>query len=101
MQLEQMELEVMDMPAAKRGPLKERVTSYKNGLKQSERDLRKASVKMSNSQAARDQLFALDGSSEDAVSTPRCCSKNRAESRVDLVQVATASETPPANLLMV
>lgn len=60
----------MDMPAAKRGPLKERVANYKTGLQQSGRDLRKASVKMSNSQAARDELFAFDGSSEDAVRRP-------------------------------
>jgi len=62
-----MELEVMDLPSTQRGPLKERLTNYKSGLEQSERDLRKAAVKMSNSQAARDELFAFDGSSEGAV----------------------------------
>eukprot|EP00911_Craspedida_sp_UC1_P001268 UC1_evm1s956 len=67
--LEQMELELMDMGAAERGKSKARVTSYKGDLAQAERDLRKAAVKMSNSAAARDELFAYDGTSEDARSS--------------------------------
>ncbi|EGD72170.1 hypothetical protein PTSG_00192 [Salpingoeca rosetta] len=64
--LEQMELCIGETEASERAAVKQRIASYKSQLKDSEARLKKAAVAMSSSQAARDELFAYDGTSEDS-----------------------------------
>eukprot|EP00051_Salpingoeca_urceolata_P027556 m.482037 g.482037 ORF g.482037 m.482037 type:complete len:217 (-) comp22413_c0_seq1:28-678(-) len=64
--IEQMELEVMDLPAASRAKAKKKIAAYKKDIEIAERELRRAAVALSGSQSARDELFGYDGSSEDA-----------------------------------
>lgn len=64
--LEQMDMEIADLPADSRGAMKQRLAGYRANLQNAEKGLRKAAVQMSTSKAARDELFAFDGSSEDA-----------------------------------
>eukprot|EP00730_Choanoeca_flexa_P012925 TRINITY_DN4773_c0_g1_i2.p1 TRINITY_DN4773_c0_g1~~TRINITY_DN4773_c0_g1_i2.p1 ORF type:complete len:217 (+),score=54.03 TRINITY_DN4773_c0_g1_i2:3-653(+) len=64
--IEQLELDVMDVPISERKPIQKRIAGFKTELEKAEKSLRKASVAMSGSSAARDELFGYDGSSEDA-----------------------------------
>lgn len=54
----------MDVPAAHRAQTKKRIESYKAQLQEAEQKLRRASV-ATGAKAARDELFAYDGTSED------------------------------------
>eukprot|EP00055_Hartaetosiga_balthica_P000747 m.137360 g.137360 ORF g.137360 m.137360 type:complete len:217 (-) comp11611_c0_seq1:137-787(-) len=63
--IEQMELAVMDAESKDRPKLKAKLQSYKNQLTEAEKKLKRA-VTFTDSQTARNALFAYDGSSEDS-----------------------------------
>lgn len=59
--IEQIEMEVIGLPSADRSAAKSRLGSYKKEVKDLEKALRKASVQLSSSQSARDDLFDFEG----------------------------------------
>eukprot|EP00053_Salpingoeca_punica_P006536 m.61676 g.61676 ORF g.61676 m.61676 type:complete len:218 (+) comp13736_c1_seq1:190-843(+) len=63
--LEQMEIDVADVPGAQRATVRANVQKYRNTLADAEKALRKASIAQSSSADARDELFAYEGSSSD------------------------------------
>eukprot|EP00056_Hartaetosiga_gracilis_P000093 m.35840 g.35840 ORF g.35840 m.35840 type:complete len:217 (+) comp10054_c0_seq2:95-745(+) len=63
--IEQMELAVMDAQSSDRPKLKTKIQSYKSQLTEAEKKLKRA-VTHADSEAARNALFAYDGSSEDS-----------------------------------
>lgn len=67
MLLHQMEVDVMDVDAEARVAAKKRLVSYKTQLSDAQAKLKRGAVAMSSGQAARDELFADAGASEDSV----------------------------------
>jgi len=63
--LEQIELEIADLPSSKRSAAKASFSTHKRELSDAERKLRKAAVALS-AKSARDELFEFDGSTDDA-----------------------------------
>eukprot|EP00049_Salpingoeca_infusionum_P001247 m.46657 g.46657 ORF g.46657 m.46657 type:complete len:220 (+) comp10933_c0_seq2:222-881(+) len=67
--VEQLELAVSDLPSSGRAAAKRNVAAHKASVDEARRKLNKAAVALPSSQAARDSLFARDGSSEDSRAT--------------------------------
>eukprot|EP00041_Stephanoeca_diplocostata_P011768 m.194678 g.194678 ORF g.194678 m.194678 type:complete len:216 (+) comp18657_c0_seq4:159-806(+) len=58
--VEQMEMEIINLPSSERQSVKARVAGYKKDIKDMEKRLRRAMAALSNSQSARDELFDFD-----------------------------------------
>eukprot|EP00035_Acanthoeca_spectabilis_P024198 m.452750 g.452750 ORF g.452750 m.452750 type:complete len:217 (-) comp20391_c0_seq1:438-1088(-) len=55
--VEQMEMEVMNLPSSQRSAAKAKIAEYNKSLQDLGKKMRRATVALSNSQAARDDLF--------------------------------------------
>ncbi len=62
----------MEVNPSNRVKVSARITQLKEKLADAERNLRKAMSAMSDSAAAREELFNYEGTNEDAVSERRC-----------------------------
>lgn len=56
-----------DLGADERGAAKRRLQSYKVQLSEAQSKLKRSAVALSGGAAARDELFAFDGTSDDSV----------------------------------
>lgn len=57
----------MEVNPSNRSKVMMRINQHKDKLSEGERNLKRAMTAMSNSAAARDELFAYDGTSDDSV----------------------------------
>lgn len=65
--LEQLEVDVGDLSAEERNAARKRLQSYKQQLSEAEAKLKRSAVALSGGAAARNELFAYDGTSDDSV----------------------------------
>jgi vesicle transport through interaction with t-SNAREs protein 1 len=64
--LEQMEVDVADLPAEDKASAKKRLQSYKQQLSEASSKLKRSALAVGGGQAARSELFGYDATSDDS-----------------------------------